>query len=61
VGTTVDAGVRSSEAHLIMELLYESDLVLIRPDQIVAWRRLPGSAIDASAIFARATGGTVAV
>jgi ornithine cyclodeaminase len=27
VGTTVSAGVRSSEAHLIMELLYESELV----------------------------------
>lgn len=27
VGTTVAAGVRSSEAHLVMELLYESDLV----------------------------------
>jgi ornithine cyclodeaminase len=27
VGTTVSAGVRSSEAHLVMELLYESELV----------------------------------
>jgi ornithine cyclodeaminase len=27
VGTTVAAGVRSSEAHLVMELLYQSDLV----------------------------------
>ncbi|MDB5570689.1 MAG: Monooxygenase, FAD-binding protein [Hyphomicrobiales bacterium] len=34
--------------------LYEADLALIRPDQIVAWR---GGAGDARAVLARATGG----
>lgn len=36
--------------------LYEADLALIRPDQVVAWRarRLPG---DADAVLAQATGG----
>jgi 2-polyprenyl-6-methoxyphenol hydroxylase-like FAD-dependent oxidoreductase len=35
--------------------LYEADLALIRPDQIVAWRG-DGKHADPSAIFARATG-----
>jgi 2-polyprenyl-6-methoxyphenol hydroxylase-like FAD-dependent oxidoreductase len=35
--------------------LYESDLVLIRPDQIVAWRRT-GDGFDPDAVLALATG-----
>ncbi len=36
--------------------LYETDLALIRPDQIVAWRRREGTGGDAEAILARAIG-----
>ncbi len=35
--------------------LYESDLALIRPDQVVAWRRT-GAAMTPAAVFAVATG-----
>jgi len=38
--------------------LYESDLVLIRPDQIVAWRRIADSAVDPAHVLAHAAGGT---
>jgi hypothetical protein len=36
--------------------LYESDLALIRPDQIVAWRGNIVSKVDAAAIMAQTTG-----
>ncbi len=36
--------------------LCESDLVLIRPDQIVAWRHIANSAVDAASVLARAVG-----
>jgi 2-polyprenyl-6-methoxyphenol hydroxylase-like FAD-dependent oxidoreductase len=36
--------------------LYESDLILIRPDQIVAWRDCGGS-VDSKELFARLVGG----
>lgn len=39
--------------------LYETDLALIRPDQIVAWRRRDGAAGDAAAILGRAIGHTI--
>ena len=39
--------------------LYESDLVLIRPDQIVAWRYIAGSVVDPANVLACALGGTV--
>jgi hypothetical protein len=37
--------------------LYESDLVLIRPDQIVAWRHIVDSAVDPVDVLAHAVGG----
>jgi 2-polyprenyl-6-methoxyphenol hydroxylase-like FAD-dependent oxidoreductase len=36
--------------------LYESDLVLIRPDQVVAWRHIADSVVDPVKVLARATG-----
>jgi 2-polyprenyl-6-methoxyphenol hydroxylase-like FAD-dependent oxidoreductase len=39
--------------------LYESDLVLIRPDQIVAWRHIADSVVDPADVLAHALGGTV--
>jgi 2-polyprenyl-6-methoxyphenol hydroxylase-like FAD-dependent oxidoreductase len=36
--------------------LYESDLVLIRPDQVVAWRHIADSVFDPVKVLARATG-----
>jgi 2-polyprenyl-6-methoxyphenol hydroxylase-like FAD-dependent oxidoreductase len=38
--------------------LYESDLVLIRPDQIVAWRHIADSVVDPVDVLAHAVGGT---
>jgi hypothetical protein len=39
--------------------LYESDLALIRPDQIVAWRHVAGSIVDPAEVIAHALGGSV--
>ncbi len=39
--------------------LYESDLVLIRPDQIVAWRQLADAIVDPASVLAHAVGGAV--
>jgi 2-polyprenyl-6-methoxyphenol hydroxylase-like FAD-dependent oxidoreductase len=39
--------------------LYESDLVLIRPDQVVAWRYIADSVVDPAEVFACAVGGTL--
>jgi 2-polyprenyl-6-methoxyphenol hydroxylase-like FAD-dependent oxidoreductase len=39
--------------------LYESDLVLIRPDQIVAWRHIADSVVNPANVLAHAVGGTV--
>jgi hypothetical protein len=39
--------------------LYESDLALIRPDQIVAWRRISNSVVDPAKVLADAVGGPV--
>jgi hypothetical protein len=36
--------------------LYESDLALIRPDQIVAWRHVAGSSVDPAKIIAHCLG-----
>ena len=47
----VDLKVVSLPGHV--RALYEADLALIRPDQIVAWR---GHAADARAVLAQATG-----
>jgi hypothetical protein len=38
--------------------LYESDLVLIRPDQVVAWRYIADSLVDPAEVLACAVGGT---
>ena len=38
--------------------LYESDLVLIRPDQIVAWRLIADTVVDPAKVLACALGGT---
>jgi 2-polyprenyl-6-methoxyphenol hydroxylase-like FAD-dependent oxidoreductase len=37
--------------------LYESDLALIRPDQVVAWRHVAGSAVDPAKVIAHCIGG----
>jgi FAD binding domain len=37
--------------------LYESDLALIRPDQVVAWRHVADSAVDPAKIIAHCLGG----
>jgi 2-polyprenyl-6-methoxyphenol hydroxylase-like FAD-dependent oxidoreductase len=37
--------------------LYESDLVLVRPDQIVAWRHIADSTVDPVDVLAHAVGG----
>jgi 2-polyprenyl-6-methoxyphenol hydroxylase-like FAD-dependent oxidoreductase len=39
--------------------LYESDLALIRPDQVVAWRRITDSVVDPAGVLARATARTL--
>jgi len=39
--------------------LYESDLALIRPDQIVAWRHVAGSIVDPARVIAHALGGAM--
>jgi 2-polyprenyl-6-methoxyphenol hydroxylase-like FAD-dependent oxidoreductase len=39
--------------------LYESDLALIRPDQIVAWRHVAGSIVDPAKVIAHALGGAM--
>jgi 2-polyprenyl-6-methoxyphenol hydroxylase-like FAD-dependent oxidoreductase len=39
--------------------LYESDLVLIRPDQIVAWRHIANSIVDPVDVLAHAVGGAL--
>jgi hypothetical protein len=39
--------------------LYESDLVLIRPDQMVAWRYIADSVVDPANVLAHAVGGTL--
>ena len=36
--------------------LYESDLALIRPDQVVAWRHVAGSTVDPAKVIARCLG-----
>jgi hypothetical protein len=37
--------------------LYESDLVLIRPDQVVAWRKQARSEVNPETVLARVMGG----
>ena len=39
--------------------LYESDLVLIRPDQVVAWRYIADCVVDPAEVLACAVGGTL--
>jgi hypothetical protein len=39
--------------------LYESDLALIRPDQIVAWRHVAGSIVEPAKVIAHALGGSM--
>ena len=39
--------------------LYESDLALIRPDQVVAWRHVAGSIVDPAKVIAHALGGSM--
>jgi len=39
--------------------LYESDLVLIRPDQIVAWRYIADSVVDPAEVLGCAIGDTL--
>jgi 2-polyprenyl-6-methoxyphenol hydroxylase-like FAD-dependent oxidoreductase len=58
---SIGAGLRIVTTPANLRDLYQADLALIRPDQIVAWRGNIVSRVDAAAIMAQATGNHLAI